>query len=433
MPNRLTRSLVGACALVALLLLLPSAAAAAAPATVSVRIEGAGATLLPRTTVTTTTSPVVKDGNPVHSCSGTSAAGALERATGGVWGASWSDGLGYFVTSLKGEAPPDASSYFSLWVNEHRSPTGICDTELQDGDRVLFFLDRCDYNAQTQGCTNAPVMPLGLSAPERAGRGQPFAVKVVRYAADGMPAPVAGATVSGGSVPALTGADGTAQVTAADGDAALLRASKDGFARSDAVRTTLCARLGGDGSCLSDTGTVIAPPPTPDRAPPVARLTSVHHNQVFRLRRGPRELRGAVAADPSGLARVALVLTGRDRGRCSWYDGARERFRAASCRRNPARAFGVGDRADWSYLLPGRLPRGRWLLSVIATDRAGNRSVPVDRVTRIAVYVGVPRPRRGGPSHRPARSPRSRRSPPRARPPRPARAWRRWSSRAAGR
>jgi len=384
-------ALSGALAL-AMLALAPSGALAASPATVSVRIEGATATLLPRTTVTTTAAPVVKDSNPAHTCTGTSVAGALERATGGNWGASWSDGLGYYVTSLMGAAPPDPSSYFVLWVNERSSQTGICDTELQSGDRVLFFPDRCDYDAQVGGCTNQPVLPLGLSAPVRAVRGKPFTVHVVRYAADGTPAPVAGATVGGGAAPVVTAADGTASVTAT-GDAVALRAAKDGFARSDTTSTALCAALAPDGSCLSDGGVVVAPPPTRDRAAPVARLSSLRYNEVFAAGRGPRLLRGTVAADPSGIASVELKLTGRDRGRCSYYDAAREVFRRAACRRNPARAFAVGDRAAWSYLLPSRLPRGRWLVTLTATDRAGNRSAPVDRITRIAIYVGVRRPR----------------------------------------
>lgn len=391
MKKSITRSLTGACALAALAL-LPSAALASGPATVSVRIEGADGTLLPRTQVITTTAAVVKDGNPAHSCTGTSVAGALQQATGGDWGASWAGGLGYFVTSLKGAAPPDPSSYFALWVNERSSQTGICDTELQDGDRVLFFLDRCDYDAQVGGCANQPVLPLGLSAPDRAVRGKPFSVRVVRYAADGTPAPVAGATVAGGAAPAVTGADGTASVTAA-GESASLRAEKAGFARSDMALTTLCAALSPAGACLSATGTVVAPPPARDLAGPVARLTSLRYNEIFAAARGPRVLRGTVAADPSGIARVELAITGRYRGRCSFYDGAREAFRGADCRRNPARAFAVGDRTAWSYLLPRRLPRGRWLIALSATDRAGNRSAPVDRITRIAVYVGVPRPR----------------------------------------
>jgi len=394
MKKHLARSPKGALALAALALALaPSGALAASPATVSVRIEGATTTLLPRTAVTTTTAPVVKDSNPAHTCTGTSVAGALERATAGNWGASWSDGLGYYVTSLMGAAPPDPSSYFVLWVNERSSQTGICDTELQNGDRVLFFLDRCDYDAQAGGCANQPVLPLGLSAPARVVRGKPFTVRVVRYAADGTPAPVAGATVSGGVAPATTATDGTASVTAT-GDAAALRATKDGFARSDSTSTTLCAALAPDGSCLSEGGVVIAPPPpAPDRAAPVARLASLRYNEVFAAGRGPRLLRGTVAADPSGIARVELKLTGRDRGRCSRYDAAREEFLRAPCRHNPARVFTVGDRATWSYLLPRRLPRGRWLVTLTATDRAGNRSAPLDRVTRIAVYVGVRRPR----------------------------------------
>ena len=37
-------------------------------------------------------------------------------------------------------------------------------------------------------------------------------------------------------------------------------------------------------------------------------------------------------------------------------------------------AFKVGDRAEWSYLLPSRLPRGRYVLDTYALDNAFNRS-----------------------------------------------------------
>ena len=65
--------------------LLAAPAAAPGQAPVTVRVEGSTATVLPRTQVTTTTTPVNKDGQPGHDCTGTSAAGALERATGGSW------------------------------------------------------------------------------------------------------------------------------------------------------------------------------------------------------------------------------------------------------------------------------------------------------------------------------------------------------------
>jgi len=36
------------------------------------------------------------------------------------------------------------------------------------------------------------------------------------------------------------------------------------------------------------------------------------------------------------------------------------------------RWFSVGDKLEWSYLLPGRLPRGRWVIDMRTTDGAGN-------------------------------------------------------------
>src|SRR5215212_6665083 len=53
--------------------------ALAAPADVTVRVEGAERTILPRTAVRTTAEPVGKDGT--NTCAGTSALGALDRAT----------------------------------------------------------------------------------------------------------------------------------------------------------------------------------------------------------------------------------------------------------------------------------------------------------------------------------------------------------------
>ena len=38
--------------------------------------------------------------------------------------------------------------------------------------------------------------------------------------------------------------------------------------------------------------------------------------------------------------------------------------------------FRIGDRADWSYLLPKRLGRGRYVLEVKAIDGAFNRGSP---------------------------------------------------------
>src|SRR3954451_14579064 len=158
MSRRIIGSVAGA--LAAASLVAPVAYAAGSPAKVSVRAEAPGRTLVDAT-LTTTRSPVVgKDGNRAHSCTGTSAAGALEQATSGDWGASWFDGLGYAVDAIKGvRAPADFSAYWALWVNGRTSMTGVCDTELQAGDEVLEFL--CTATADFSSCTN---LPLALEA-----------------------------------------------------------------------------------------------------------------------------------------------------------------------------------------------------------------------------------------------------------------------------
>ena len=61
-----------------------------------------------------------------HTCSGTSAAGALEKATGGDWNGPWFDGLGYSVQRIKGESHIfPAPEYFSLWVNFRAASEGV--------------------------------------------------------------------------------------------------------------------------------------------------------------------------------------------------------------------------------------------------------------------------------------------------------------------
>src|SRR4051812_8101021 len=96
--------------------LAAASAHAAGPADVTVRVEGAAKTLAGGP-VRTTTKPVVKDGNASHACTGTSAAGALETATGGDWTATWFDGLGYSVDSVKGESHTFATDeYWTLWI-----------------------------------------------------------------------------------------------------------------------------------------------------------------------------------------------------------------------------------------------------------------------------------------------------------------------------
>ncbi len=361
------------------------AALAAGPADVNVRIEGATSTLVPRTAVRTDATAVNKDGNPAHTCSGTGAAGALEKATGGDWSGPWFDGLGYSVQTIKGEAHIfPAPEYFALWINNRATSEGICGTttELQQGDDVLFFVDRCVSDPVTFLCTNAPVLPLGLTSPRTVAPGMPFRVSVVEYAPDGTPTPVGGATVTGGDAPVTTDAAGNTNVTVSAGGSFSLRATKDN--RAPSATETSCATNGGDGFC-GTLGPIHGDGPpcassgsdglcgTTDREAPAASITSIREGQRFTRAKAPRRLRATVSSDPSGLAVVKLRLTRTVGPRCTYYSARSERFRRAPCGVNRAPWSAVGDREQIDYLLPQKLGRGRYVLDVNAVDKVHNR------------------------------------------------------------
>jgi hypothetical protein len=218
------------------------------------------------------------------------------------------------------------------------------------------------------------VLPLALAVPATVTPGVPFTVTVTRYAQDGSQAPVAGASVGG----ATTDGAGHASATIAQPGPASLRASKANFAGVDAAT---CATTGSDGLC----GTVKAP----DTTAPAGRITGIAEQQRFARGKGPRTLKGTVDADPSGIKSVELRLTRNDGGKCSTFDGTRERLVAIKrCGATRGRFFSAGDRADWSYLLPAALPRGRYVLDVRVTDNAGNADSTLQRTrNRIVFHV----------------------------------------------
>jgi len=348
---------------------LLAAAPGAPAANVGVRVEGDGATLVPRTTVTTSPGSFSKDGDPSHQCSSTSAGGALERATAGDWEGEWYSFGDYGVQAIKGEHHAFSSapegSYWTFWHNYRYATSGVCTTELQEGDDVLFFPSCYGPECDEPG-------PLRITAaPQSARLGQAFDVKVIEYDSefDGSTTtttegPAAGATVTAGDRTFTAGPDGVASVTVGSRSLAGVRATKDGFIRSATQLVCVdCAEgpaAGGGGVTARDT------------AAPAATVASVRNGAVYSRRRAPRLLRGTVTADPSGLHSVKLRLTRRAGGKCSYFSGRSERFRPTRCGRGSF--FRIGDRAEWSYLLPKRLARGRYVLEVKAVDGAFNRS-----------------------------------------------------------
>jgi hypothetical protein len=335
-----------------------AAPAVAAPANVTVRVEGTAATLVPETPVKTADTAVVRDG---HSCSGTSALGALHAATGGDWSGTWFDGLGWSVEVIKGEQHV-FPSYYGLWINAAYSELGLCDAELQTGDDVLVV-----------PADEGPILDL-TGVPPRVATGQAVTVTVTEHGAtyrDEPPydlirtdGPAAGATVRYGGASATVGADGKARLVFGAAGTATVQATEAGHVRSAARRVEVAAPAPGD-----------PPPPPPSRdtvAPTAAFSSALPDGKVFSRRKAPRELSGTVSADPSGLRSVRLSILRRRGGKCWTFRDTTERFKRHKC--GGKWYFRIGDRAEWSYLLPRKLPKGQYTIGVMAVDQAFNES-----------------------------------------------------------
>ncbi|MGI8511969.1 MAG: hypothetical protein ACR2NH_05000 [Solirubrobacteraceae bacterium] len=350
------RSIRGALASVVLVLVAAAPAAAAPGPAVSVRIEGENGTLVARTTVQTSTDPV-----PGNNCSGTSVAGVIEKASNGNW-----DRGPNFTQTILGETHDfTPNDFWSTWRN--LKPTaGICDEQVNEGDDVLIQFS-------TAGPPNyAPDhWPVVLTVPAVAETGQAVPVRVQESQPDefgsrgvGTLVPGAGFTVSGGGASAVTGSDGTATMTLPVTGTAALRATKDGRGRS--ATEAVCVHVAGDGLC----NTPVPPAPPVVRPLTVLPLAGITAGQRFVLSRAPRLLRGKIDPGTEGLIQVRLRLRRTVGARCSFYSLVRERFLARRCAAGGF-SYLLGSRADWSYLLPFRLPPGRYDLTVRAVARFG--------------------------------------------------------------
>lgn len=352
-----------------------AAPAAAAPVTVDLRIEGSTRTLF-EGQVTTDVRPFRFTGSSQeHRCDGTATenqgpsplpaptrgaalAEASERAPFSIEG-TFSASLGSpSFDTIAGEKvafDPASNRFLAEYKNGQFASYGSCGDPIQAGDDVLF--------AYTDG--SEPL--LKLTGPRTTAPSAPVTVRVVDASTG---APVAGATVDG----ATTGADGTAPAGpfSERGNHAL-KASKPGTIRSNRLR--VCVTNGVDGACGSA-----------DRVAPRGRVRGIRDHQRFARSRAPRELKGAVSADESGLRAVKLSLTRTREGRCTYYSPRAERFRRTRCGRRAN--FAIGNARDFRYLLPRRLGPGRYVLDVVAVDRAGNRDRRARGRSRVVFFVG---------------------------------------------
>jgi hypothetical protein len=373
-------------------------ASSAQATTVAVRVSAVGPTSLPRTTVTMPATAPVKDG---HACAATTAGAALDAAVGSPnWVAHWNSSFGELVLdSIYGEAHPFGSHLFwSVYVDGKSALDGLCNVDVAQGDYVQYVAACDPFDPPTDG---SPCFgePLQLQAPANSAPGAPVVVTVTESQTDqsnGVTTivPSSGATVSGGGATATTDGDGHATLTPGGRGPVTITATKGN--RVDDSATT-CVSDGADGYCGSTKpGETPAPPaqqpvapaPVPDTTPTYGFIKSIREHQHFRHGHGPRELRGTSDPDPSGLKDVQLRLTVRAHGnRCATFSAARLRFvHMKRCGARRGKWFSIGSKADWTYLLPKALGRGRYVLDLKTIDGAGNADSKLARTRNRVVF-----------------------------------------------
>jgi hypothetical protein len=358
------------------LLTLALAPPALAGPTVTVRVEGKGGTFAEEQRIATPDGTVSSgDGN---SCAGNTPLGAMHQAVGGDWAGAWfGTGTGYFVERIRSENYPSDGSTpdgWTYWVNGRDILQAPCGYTVQEGDDVLWLVTRCEWDGSK--CANKPVLPLELRVPSTARTGTPAEVTVVMLDGQGGTQPADGAHIVGPGVDATTDVNGRTTVTFGQAGQITLKADRPGSVRS-APETV----------AVSAPGQPVTPPApvARDTAAPVARIAGIRSGQRFKRKRAPRTLRGTVTPDPSGLRAVKLSLTRSSGGRCQLYSPTQERFRPSRCGRRVN--FSIGDRESWSYLLPKRLGKGRYVLDVIAVDKLGNRDRLARGRNRVVFFV----------------------------------------------
>jgi hypothetical protein len=385
-------------------LILPAAASAA---DVSIRVEGSTATLAGPAVVQIAPGSFQKQATGgAAACSSSSIGGALETLTAGAWGGS-SSALGLSLETILGETHLFTSdAFWSLYVNDAPAGNGVCAQELAAGDRVLIA-PACT-GTDTPTCFSGD--PLELGGPATAAPGAPVTLHADEYTvsfapdftASAAPAPSAGATVTGAGQTVTTDAAGNATLTlAATPGPQVFTVTKGDRVRGTAV---VCATTGADGACAPRTAPAVQGGGTPparcatnghdgkcgtrDRTPPFAHIAGIGNGKRYARRHGPRKLYGSISVEPAGLRSLRLRLTRNDRGRCSTYDARRERFvRTRRCSAKAGRTFAVNTAQEFSYLLPERLRRGRYVFDVFAVDSAGNRGVLTRGQSRVVFRV----------------------------------------------
>ncbi|MFI4994060.1 MAG: Ig-like domain-containing protein [Solirubrobacterales bacterium] len=394
-------------------LLLLSASASAAPVTVNLRVEGSSTTLFEGPIAAEPQMFETASSKVMHPCNYSENGNSeLEFADGGtssgtpttaLRAAALSSGLAFdakwfgnekqggnpgdFLITRVGTDENENKAPFASWgfaVNETTSAVGGCQIALVPGSEVLWA-----YNY-----FNLPHR-LRLSGPASAGIDMPFAVHVI----DGQTGePLSGASIGqlvSGVTTAIpssstTDASGNATVALAHTGVSTLKATQAESVRSNGL--TVCVHNGNDGTC-GTTVTGGGPGKSSTTQTPqitvsdVAKVAGVKNGHVYSRRRAPRVLGGIVKVPAGGtLRQVRISLERRYHGRCWDFSGSRVRFvRARKC--GSASFFSVGGSESFSYLLPARLPKGRYVFDIEGVDSAGHVTKLVSGVSHVVFQV----------------------------------------------
>lgn len=342
--------------LAVLLLAVSAAPAWAGSATVQLRVEGKDRTLFEGKV--RTDAHVIDQGDK-HPCDGTEDSNGGSGSSKGPtlttalddspvsWDADWNDDFkDFFVTRI---GPDDQSSneFWGLALNFHSLSVGGCQRRVDDGDEVLFAFDffRGDFSEKTL---------LKLDGPESVTGGEEFTVRVR----------------DGDRGNEISDAEVGGERTNGSGDATLcfdsvgkheLKATASGSIRSNRVDVDVA-----DGTKRCENPSEDTTAPLADGVAPEGPLgLSVFSPKPnTRYAHGPRAISGRVAA-AGPLLDVYVKLRRVAGGHCAWYSAKREGF-GGSGHCTKARFNRLGAAPDFSMLLGGRLPSGRYILDVKA-------------------------------------------------------------------
>jgi hypothetical protein len=279
---------------------------------------------------------------------------------------------------------------FPSWgyaVNDTTAIVGGCQIALAPGSEVLWA-----YNYFNLAHL------LSLTGPGSVSAGAPFTAHVV----DGRTGePVAGASIgqlaagSTTTIPAspLTDVSGNATISLSSTGTSTLKATQPESVRSNGLQ--VCVHAGNDGTCGTTISGAGSSTPTigashavaPVATALVAKILGVLNGHIYPRHNGPRVLRGTVKVAAGGTLRnVRIRLQRQVAGRCLNFSGRQGRFlRTRKCA--APNFFSVGSSESFSYLLPFRLPAGRYVYDIDAVEASGTATRLVGGVSHVVFRV----------------------------------------------